>query len=45
MMSTEPATNGAAPPAVTSDASPVPVPVPVDGDSQAAGSPRAERTP
>ena len=45
MMSTEPATNGAAPPAVTSDASPVPVPVPVDGDGQAAGSPRAERTP
>ena len=45
MMHTEPATNGAAPPAVTSDASPVPVPVPVDGDGQAAGSPRVERTP
>ena len=45
MMSTEPATNGAAPPAVTSDASPAPAPVPVDGDAQATAGPRVERTP
>ena len=42
MMSTEPAPNGLAPAAVTSDASP---PVPVDVDGQATGSPLVERTP
>ena len=41
LMSTEPAPNGLAPAAVTSDASPVPA----DVDGQAAGSPLVERTP
>ena len=45
LMSTEPATNGLAPAAVTSDASPVPAPVPVDGDGQTGGSSLVERAP